>query len=175
MTPMSNEMRIAGDGEAFEVHANGADWRTAWHPPPVAPDGTPHGASGFCLTGVGDVVLVSHDGVRWEWPGGRPEGAESWEETFRWEMLEETCSIVRAAKLLGFCRSECLTGPEIGLILVRSVWRGEVDVMPWEPKFEIGYRRIVPAQALLSTMHIDPGWEPVIRRAASEAGPPLLA
>jgi hypothetical protein len=167
---MPDKMRIARDGEAFDVRANGGGWRTVWYPPSVVPDGTPHGACGFCLTDFGEVVLISHDGVRWEWPGGRPEGDETWEQTFRREMLEETCSVVRAATLLGFCRSECLTGPETGLILVRSVWRGEVDVMRWEPQFEVGHRRMVPAEAVLSTMHIDPGWEPVLRRAALEAG-----
>ena len=167
---MSNEMRIARDGEEFDVRANGGDWRTAWRPPTEVPGGTRHGSTGFCLTSHGGVVLISHDGVRWEWPGGRPEGDETWEETFRREILEETCSMVGDAKLLGFCRSECLTGPEAGLILVRSVWRGEVDVMPWEPRFEIGHRRIVPAATLLATMHIDPGWEPILRRAALEAG-----
>ena len=167
---MPNETRIARDGDEFEVRANGGDWRTAWYPPSVVPDGTPHGSSGFCLTDIGEVVLISHDGVRWEWPGGRPEGDETWEETFGREMLEEACCVVRDATLLGFCRSECLTGPEAGLILVRSIWRGAVDVLCWEPQFEIRHRRTVPAAALLSTMHIDPGWEPVLHRAAFEAG-----
>lgn len=167
---MPIEIRIARDGEEFAVRANGGRWRTAWSPPSMVPNGTRHGSCGFCVTDRGEVVLISHDGVRWEWPGGRPEGDETWEATFRREMLEETCCVVGDARLLGFCRSECVEGPETGLVLVRSVWRGEVRVLSWAPQFEIGHRRLVAAEALMSEMHIDPGWEPILRRAVFEAG-----
>ena len=163
-------MRPAADGEAFPVRTNGGDWLSAWHPPGVAPDGVPHGACGFCVAKDGGVILISNDGVRWDWPGGRPELGETWEETFRREVLEETCAVVGDARLLGFCRSACFSGPEAGLVLVRSVWRGEVDALPWEPRFEIAHRRIVLADTVLSVMAIEPGWEPVFHRAALEAG-----
>src|SRR5262245_62081590 len=55
----------------------------------------------------------------------------------RRSILEEACCIVREARLLGFCRSRCLSGPEKGLVLVRSIWRAEVDLMPWDPRFEV--------------------------------------
>ncbi|CAN5898227.1 hypothetical protein BH11PSE1_BH11PSE1_09260 [soil metagenome] len=167
---MSMETPIARDGEAFAVRASGGGWRTAWSPPSQIPEGTRHGSCGFCVTGDGEIVLISQDGVRWEWPGGRPEGDESWEATFRREMLEETCSVVGDASLLGFCRSECVEGPEAGFVLVRSVWRGEVEALPWAPQFEIAHRRLVAAETLLSVIHIDPGWEPIYRRAIIEAG-----
>ena len=77
---------------------------------------------------------------------------------------------VGEARLLGFCRSACLTGPEAGLVLVRSVWRGEVELAPWTPQHEIAHRREVLAAELLSTRDIGPGWEPILRRAAAEAG-----
>jgi 8-oxo-dGTP pyrophosphatase MutT (NUDIX family) len=127
--------------------------------------------AGSAGTADDGVVLVSQDGgARWEWPGGRPEGDETWEETFRREMWEETCCIVREARLLGFCRSVCLSGPESGLVPVRSAWRAEVEVMPWEPRFEIAHRQIVPVPDLLSVMSIDAEWEPILRRALREAG-----
>jgi ADP-ribose pyrophosphatase YjhB (NUDIX family) len=117
------------------------------------------------------VVLISQDGERWGWPGGRPEGDESWEQTLRREILEETCAIVVGeARLLGFCRGACLTGPEEGLVLVRSIWRAEVDLMPWEPRFEISHRRVVPAAELLSHLRIEEGFEPIYYRAIAEAG-----
>ena len=113
--------QTAGDGEEFAVRSNGGDWLTAWHSPIEVPAGTPHGANAFCVTADDRVVLISNDGVHWGWPGGRPEGSESWEQTLRREILEETCSIVSNARLLGFCRSVCLSGPEKDRVLVRSI------------------------------------------------------
>ena len=115
-------------------------------------------------------MLISNDGERWGWPGGRPEGDESWEQTFRREILEETCAAVGDARLLGFCRSVCLTGPEEGLVLVRSVWRAEVELMPWEPRFEIRHRRVIPASELPSHFWMEEGFEPIYHRALAEAG-----
>jgi ADP-ribose pyrophosphatase YjhB (NUDIX family) len=163
------QSRVARDREEFAVRSNGGDWSTAWHSPIAAPAGTPHGANAFCVTADDRVVLISNDGERWGWPGGRPEGDESWEQTLRREILEETCSIVRDTRLLGFCRSVCLTGPEEGRVLVRSVWRAVVELMPWEPRFEIVHRRVVPATDLLSHLWIEEGFEPIYRRALREA------
>jgi len=164
------DRRTALDGEEFAVWSNGADWLTAWHAPNSAPTGTPHGANGFCVAGDDGVVLISNDGERWGWPGGRPEGDESWEETINREVMEETCSIVRSARLLGFCRSACLSGPEKGLVLVRSIWRAEVELMPWKPRFEILHRRVVPATELVSQVWMEKGFEPIYCRALKEAG-----
>jgi len=164
------EACIARDREEFAVRSNGGDWLTAWCSPFTAPDGTPHGANGLCVTADGCVVLISNDGLRWGWPGGRPEPDESWEQTLYREVLEETCSVVRAARLLGFCRSVCISGPEEGLVLVRSIWRAEVELQPWEPRFEIAHRRLVPGAELLSHLWIEEGFAPIYRRALGEAG-----
>src|SRR5262249_49054354 len=88
--------RVARDGEEFAVSSNGGNWLTAWHPPDSVPVGTPHGANGLCLAGD-TVVLISNDGERWGWPGGRPEGHESWEDMLRREITEETCSVAAPA------------------------------------------------------------------------------
>src|SRR5881628_3696426 len=114
MKPMCPAAR---DGKEISVQSSGGDWLIAWHPPATPPDGTPHGANAFCVTAENGVVLISNDGERWGWPGGRPEGHESWEQTLRREILEETCAIVHAARLLGFCRAACRTGPEQGRVL----------------------------------------------------------
>src|SRR5215475_11631188 len=82
------ECRAARDHEEFVVHSNGGDWLTAWHPGVEAPPGTPHGANGLCITADERVVLISNDARRWGWPGGRPEGDESWEQTLRREILK---------------------------------------------------------------------------------------
>jgi ADP-ribose pyrophosphatase YjhB (NUDIX family) len=164
------ETCIARDCEEFRVHSNGGDWLTAWHAPDPVPAGTPHGANGFCITADDHVVLISNDGERWGWPGGRPEGDESWEQTLRREVEEETCSIVRGAQLLGFCRSMCLSGPEKDRVLVRSIWRAEVELMPWKPRFEISHRRVVPVAELLAHLWMEKGFEPIYRRALKDAG-----
>ncbi|HZD03196.1 MAG TPA: hypothetical protein VFA46_24280 [Actinomycetes bacterium] len=44
------------------------------------------------------------------------------------------------ARLLGFTRGECLSGPEEGLLLVRSMWRAQVRLQRWTPQFEIAHR-----------------------------------
>jgi len=163
------EYRFACDGEEFSVRSNSGDWLTAWHPPVEAPAGTPHGANGFCITTDDGVVLISNDAKRWGWPGGRPEGDESWEQTLRREVLEEACCIVREARLLGFCRSRCLSGPEKGLVLVRSIWRAEVDLMPWDPRFEVAHRRVVRTDELLFNLWMQDGFQPIYYRALREA------
>ena len=76
MTPATAGAR---DGEELVIRANNQVWLVSWHLPPTPPDGTPHGASGVCVTGEGNVVLVSNDGQIWDLPAGRPEGNENWE------------------------------------------------------------------------------------------------
>jgi ADP-ribose pyrophosphatase YjhB (NUDIX family) len=162
--------RIALDGEEIQTPGNGDDWRLEWHPPPSAPRGQPHGASAFCVTADGEVVLISPDGERWGWPGGRPEPGESWEQTLRREILEEACATVTGARLLGFVRGRCVGGREEGLVLVRSIWRAEVNLLPWRPEHEIPFRRTVPASGLAAHLRMEPGAEPIYARAAHEAG-----
>lgn len=77
----------------------------AWHPPGDAPPGQPHGANTFCVTADSEVVLVSTDGSRWSWPGGRPEPGEAWEDTLRREMLEEARATGDRCALLGLVQS----------------------------------------------------------------------
>lgn len=162
--------RIAADFEELSVPANGDDWTMAWHPPGDAPSGRPHGANAFCVTADGEVVLISTDGSRWGWPGGRPEPGESWEDTLRREMLEEACATVTEARLLGFVQSRCLAGHEKGLVLVRSIWLARVSLLAWQPEYEIPFRRTVPAHDLATRLWMEDGAEPIYSRAAREAG-----
>jgi ADP-ribose pyrophosphatase YjhB (NUDIX family) len=161
--------RMARDREEEPVPNGGDEWRMAWHPPDAVPPGTPHGANAFCVTADGDVVLISPDGSRWGWPGGRPERGELWEDTLRREMLEEACAEVASARLLGFVRSRCVSGAEEGLVLVRSIWRADVSLRPWQPEFEIPFRRVVPARDLALNLWMEDGAEPIYSRAAREA------
>src|SRR5229473_2572284 len=137
---------VAADGVQIPIRSGGQQWLVSWHPPPEPPDGTPHGAEGVCVTPGGSIVVISRDGKRWDLPAGRPEPGESWEQTLRREMDEEACATIVRARLLGFTRGQCVTGPERGRVLVRSVWRADVELRPWEARFEIADRRVVAEQ-----------------------------
>ncbi|WP_431916398.1 NUDIX hydrolase [Nonomuraea jabiensis] len=134
----------ARDGERMLTHSNGQDWLVSWHPVDDPQKGKAHGAAGICVTAANEMVLISHDGEHWGFPAGRPEGTEAIEETLRREMLEEACVTVIGSRLLGYSRSECVRGRELGLVLIRSYWRAEVRLQEWEPEFEIRHRRVVP-------------------------------
>jgi ADP-ribose pyrophosphatase YjhB (NUDIX family) len=122
------------------------------------------------VTPAGKVVLISPDGKLWDLPAGRPEMGESWEDTLRREMLEEACATVLEATLLGFTRGACVQGPERGRVLVRSVWRAEVELAPWQPRFEIPHRRVVAAADVMGQLELDThALAPIIRRELQEA------
>lgn len=151
---------------------NGQDWIVSWHPPAEEPAGTNHGSAGICLTNAGDLVLVRWEGGSWMLPAGRPEPGETWEETLRREVMEEACAVVTSARLLGFGRSECVRGEEQGKILVRAFWRAEVELLPWEPSFEMVDRQQVPALEAVDFLRLDeqPVLDRVVIRAFVEAG-----
>lgn len=170
-SPMHIQDMAAQDGDEIAVRANDQEWMASWRPSPAPPDGTPHGASGICVTGDGKILLSSPDGERWGLPGGRTEGNETWEETLRREMHEEACATVVQARLLGFSRSICVAGTQVGLVLVRSFWRAEVQLAPWKPQFEIPHRRVFAVADvwdLLVRSHTD-GSAPILIRALHEA------
>jgi ADP-ribose pyrophosphatase YjhB (NUDIX family) len=161
---------VAADGVQIPVPSGGQQWLVSWHPPPEPPDGTPHGAEGVCVTADGGIVVISPDGTIWDLPAGRPEPGENWEQTLRREMDEEACATVTGARLLGFTRGQCVTGPERGRVLVRSVWRADVELRPWEARFEIADRRVVASAAVEDTLSL--GSHPfaaIIRRELAEA------
>jgi len=160
---------LASDGDDLVVSSNGGDWRVGWYPPPDPPPGAPHGAAAVCVSDD-QVVLISTDGQRWGLPGGRPEPHERWIDTLRREVAEEACAVVERARLLGFTRGICIRGPEEGLVLVRSMWRAEVRLERWAPRFEIPYRRLLPAnEALRSVTIAEPSVGPIYRRMFAEA------
>ena len=140
-----------------------------WHEPPDPPPGIPNGASGVCVTADGGVVLVSDDGVTWGLPGGRPEPGETWLDVLHREMLEEACATVVSARLLGFSRGECVAGHELGRVIVRSVWRADVDLGPWLPRFEILHRRVVAPHEVMDVIGADHPFASLTLRQLYEA------
>jgi 8-oxo-dGTP pyrophosphatase MutT (NUDIX family) len=163
-----HELLPLADGEELPLEVAGGQWRATWHPPTVAPAGQRHGACGICVAEGGQVVLISADGVSWDQPAGRTEGAETWGETLRREVREEACATVVQARLLGFAQSRCLSGPQAGLVLMRSFWRAEVTLDPWQPQFEIAHRRLVEAGQVAPLL--PPRYARILTRALVEAG-----
>ena len=161
---------MAADGVRIPVWSGGQQWLVSWHPPPEPPDGIPHGAEGVCVTPDGGIVIISPDGKLWDLPAGRPEPGESWEQTLRREMDEEACATIVRAQLLGFTRGQCVTGSEHGRVLVRSVWRADVELRPWEARFEIADRRVIAASEIEDALSLSSNpFAALIRRELAEA------
>jgi 8-oxo-dGTP pyrophosphatase MutT (NUDIX family) len=136
----------------IEIVSRGNRWQQSWHLPTILPEGKQHGSAGICLVASGDVVVISNDEVSWDFPAGRPEGDEDWEQTLRREVLEEACAVVTNAHLLGFARGRCVEGPEAGRTLVRSIWLARVTLNDWLPQFEIRHRKLVPFDQCISVV-----------------------
>jgi ADP-ribose pyrophosphatase YjhB (NUDIX family) len=168
---MADEWTVpARDGEVMPSHTGGQDWLVSWHLASDEPTGRPHGAAGICVAAE-QLVLISPDTIHWGFPAGRPEGDEPIEETLRREMMEEACVRVVGQRLLGFARSQCVEGHEKGLVLVRSYWRAEVEILPWEPQFEIEHRKVVAAaDAKTEVRDPDKIGTRISHRALAEAG-----
>ena len=159
------------DHTEIEILSRGQRWRQSWHPPTAVPQGKPHGAAGICVVASGEVVVISSDGITWDFPAGRPDPGEDWEQTLHREVLEEACAIVNQAHLLGFARGHCIEGREAGLVLIRSIWLARVTLQPWQPRFEITHRKLVPFDQAISTVLSE--YEPLWTRAIDEARPIL--
>ena len=125
---MSHIDKDSGEIQEFVFQDDGQEWIVAWHLPPNPPSGKPHGSAAICVTAVGEVVLVSQDSELWELPDGRPEANEDWRATLDREVMEEACAKVTDASLLGFSRGVCVKGHEEGLVLVRAIWRADVEL-----------------------------------------------
>ena len=167
---MTDPNHVARDGE--EVHwrdGRGQDIVSSWHPPVLSPPcGTRWGSAGICFTRDANVVLVKESGF-WGYPGGRPEEDEDWRATLDREVLEEACASVEEATLLGFARGECVKGGEEGLVLVRSLWRADVFLNPWEPKYETTDRMVVPPVEVLTYLNVPNDRRPITLRWLDEA------
>lgn len=173
---IAHPISMATDGEEFEFHDDGQSWIVSWFPPNVPyPSGKPQGSTAICLTPETEIVLVSSDGKSWEFPGGRPEANEDLRATLDREVTEEACARVEKATLLGFSRGTCVQGRELGLVLVRSLWRADVSLQPWEPRHEKTHRLLVHPDEALERMEIPEDILPIYLRWFHDAMDPQLA
>ncbi len=161
---------VAVDGQRYRFVSKGNAFLQSWHSPANEPPGVNFGSAAICVTATGDCVVGSAGGKHgWEVPGGRPEAGEDWRTTLNREVLEEACARIDAAQLLGFARTECVSGPEHGKVLVRSLWLAQVTLLPWNPLHEIRIRRIVPITSLLDVLEIPQGQSPIYWRWREES------
>lgn len=168
---MLHEMDAIKDGEVITSRRAGQEWRVSWHLPGEPPAGTSHGSVGMCFVSGQQIVLICRDGESWGLQGGRPEGNETWRETLCREVREEACATVMAARLLGFSRSQCVSGWQQGTILIRAYWRVTMELAQWLPEFEIPFRRvfsIADVRDVLQRSHPDRD-APTVLRAFDEA------
>ena len=101
-------------------------------------------AHGICVTGDGEVVLVSAGDDRWDVPGGGKEAPETTAENFAREVDEEACARVLESQFL--CGLRFVEFSPDGTTdhgdLHAQVW-ARVELEPWDPRFEIVGRRLV--------------------------------
>lgn len=116
----------------------------------------------------GQIVVISTVGSQWDFPAGRPEGDEDWEQTLRREIFEEACAVVTGARLLGFSRGRRIEDGIIGPPVVRSIWLAQVDLLDWNPQYEVRFRRRVPADHAIET--VLPEYEQFWARVFQDAG-----
>jgi ADP-ribose pyrophosphatase YjhB (NUDIX family) len=162
---MSENIMIAKDFE--EVQRDSGAWSISWHPPGNVPVGKKHGSAGVCVTEQDSpkIILVRiRDTAYWEFPGGRPKRGETWLETLAREVQEEACARVIDARLLGYVRTRQVSGD----VVVRAVWKAKVDLLEWDPVYEIAERGLFSRSEALGLM--GKAYMPVALRALSEAG-----
>ncbi len=157
------------DLQPVHYASGGQNYVDRWHPPDIAPEGTPFGSAAICFTPSGETVIGSANGRSWEFPGGRPEPGENWRATLDREVLEEVCATIDSASHLGFVQTECLSGPKTGVVHVRSLWVAHVTLLPWKPQDEIKIRRLIDPQTAIELVCHTEKVLPVYQRWLTEA------
>lgn len=167
---MESSDTVAIDGKHYEFQNKGNTYLQSWHPAEPEAHGEPFGSAAICFVEADRVVIGTAGGEHsWEVPGGRPEPGESWEDTLYREVMEEACAQIDEACLLGFARTECLTGSDRGRAVIRSLWVARVTLLPWKPEEEIKIRQVVPFSDLLTHLDFPYGQMPIWCRWMREA------
>ena len=163
----------ARDGEeiairAGEAQSNDRDWLVSWHPAPAPPDGTPHGSSGICLTGDGEIVLIVLIASAGTCPvddrkdrrrGSKPCDGSCWRKHVPRSSRRDCWGSVaaHASRAHRWVRSWS------------DLWRADIELAPWQPRFEVAHRRTVAAAEVIDQVAMADGLARIVSRALHEA------
>jgi ADP-ribose pyrophosphatase YjhB (NUDIX family) len=107
---------------------------------------------GFCFTSEGHVLLVCCEPEFWNLPGGQVEPGEDPADTLVREVAEEACARVIRARYLACQHVWDPEAPDGRTSHYQTRWWARVELDPGLPHHETVDRRLVPRDAVLSTL-----------------------
>lgn len=128
-----------------------------WFDPPFRPD-PPHcnQAYGICFTGDGMIVLAGSEyppGHRyWNLLGGGVEEGETLEDCLVREVMEEGCARLVECRYIGCQRVDDPEHPAGPARYYQSRFWARVELLAWNPRFEIDERRLIAPEDLRRTL-----------------------
>lgn len=148
-----------------EIKLDDGKWGLTWYPPEDIPNGENHGSAGVCFNREGNICLIRIKGVSyWEFPAGRPANGESNSETLKREVLEEACSEILDFQLIGHLK----TRQPDGKSRIRSFYKTNIKVLPWEQLHEIEERKFCKASEISGL--VSENFRPLVLKALVESG-----
>jgi 8-oxo-dGTP diphosphatase len=139
-----------------EISDRGRRVTFTWFDPPFRPE-PPHSnqAYGICFTGTGMIVLGACDadgGRYWNLLGGGVEPGETLEDCLVREVMEEGCARVVESCYTGCQRVDDPEHPAGPWRYYQIRFWARVKLLPWDPRHEIGERRLVRPEDFLRAL-----------------------
>jgi 8-oxo-dGTP pyrophosphatase MutT (NUDIX family) len=128
-----------------------------WFDPPFRPE-PPHAnqAYGICFTTAGLIVMGAYDDggkPHWNLLGGGVEPGETLEDCLVREVMEEGCARVIESRYIGCQRVDDPGHPAGPQRYYQTRFWARVELLPWDPRFEIEERRLVRPEDFLQTLN----------------------
>ncbi|HEX4212475.1 MAG TPA: NUDIX hydrolase [Candidatus Dormibacteraeota bacterium] len=139
-----------------ESRDEGRRFSFTWFDPPFRPE-PPHSnqAYGICFTSDGMIVLAGSEFAgrpHWNLLGGGVEPGETLEDCLVREVMEEGCARLVESRYIGCQRVDDPEHPTGPWRYYQTRFWARVELLPWDPHFEIEERRLVPPQDFLGTL-----------------------